>query len=133
MNKFERKMYYEKIISVLLALIMIFSTFAVSVSAVSNEKVKYPIIFIAGSSVDLVDGDQNPISTGFDVLTDDDEGDITTEDIVQKTMNVLLPSLPKAYPLINGIPTVKSFMRSLLPYLRKVSLTAMAIPNSAQV
>lgn len=88
----------KKIISVLLALIMVFSSFAVSASAASNKKVKYPIIFIAGSSVDLVDEDQNPISTGFDVLTDDDEGDLTKEDIISKIMNVMLPFVIEGLP-----------------------------------
>ena len=88
----------KKVISVLLAILMLFSTMAVSASAVANEKVKYPIIFIAGSSVDLVDGDQNPISTGFDVFTDDDEGDLTKEDIIQKVMNVLFPFIVEGLP-----------------------------------
>ena len=81
----------KKILSIILAAAMIFSTFAFSVSAATNEKVKYPIIFIAGSSVDLVDADQNPVSTGFDVFTDDDEGDLTKEDIIQKIVNILKP------------------------------------------
>lgn len=105
----------KKIISVLLALIMIFSTFAVSVSAVSNEKVKYPIIFIAGSSVDLVDENQNPISTGFDVLTDDDEGDMTKEVIIQKTMNVLLPFFTEGLPFDKWDTYGKKLYEELAP------------------
>lgn len=88
----------KKALSLILAVLMIFSCFAVSASAVTNEKVRYPIIFIAGSSVDLVDGDQNPISTGFDVLTDDDEGDMTKEDIIAKVMNVLKPFILEGLP-----------------------------------
>ncbi len=88
----------KKIVSFFLVLVLIFSVLSVSASAVSNARVKYPIIFIAGSSVDLVDADQNPISTGFDVLTDDDEGDLTKEDIIQKTMNVLLPFIAEGLP-----------------------------------
>ena len=88
----------KKVISVILVLIMTLSVFAVSASAASNERVKYPIIFIAGSSVDLVDEDQNPISTGFDVLTDDDEGDLTKDDIIQKVMNVLIPFITEGLP-----------------------------------
>lgn len=88
----------KKVMSLFLALVMIFSTFAVSVSAVANERVKYPIIFIAGSSVDLVDEDQKPISTGFDVLTDDDEGGFTKEQIIESVLNVILPLV------IEGIP-----------------------------
>lgn len=119
----------KKIISVLLALIMIFSTFAVSVSAVSNEKVKYPIIFIAGSSVDLVDGDQNPISTGFDVLTDDDEGDITKEDIVQKTMNVLLPFFTEGLPFDKWDTYGKKLYEELAPIFEEGQLDGNGNPK----
>ena len=88
----------KKIISVFLVLIMTLSVFAVPASAASTQKVKYPIIFIAGSSVDLVDENQNPISTGFDVLTDDDEGDLTKEDIISKVMNVMIPFVVEGLP-----------------------------------
>ncbi|MBO7318509.1 MAG: hypothetical protein J6V06_00630, partial [Clostridia bacterium] len=70
----------KKLISLSLVLIMLFAVMTPAASAVTNDRVKYPIIFIAGSSVDLVDGDQKPISTGFDVFTDDDEGDLTKDD-----------------------------------------------------
>ena len=112
----------KKIISVFLALTMIFSMFAVSASAATNEKVKYPIIFIAGSSVDLVDGDQNPISTGLDVLTDDDEGDITTEDIIQKTMNVLLPFFTEGLPFDKWDTYGKKLYEELAPIFEEGQL-----------
>ena len=81
----------KKLLSLILAAAMIFSSFAFSASAVTNERVKYPIIFIAGSSVDLVDADQNPVSTGFDVFTDDEDSGITKEDIIQKIVNIFKP------------------------------------------
>lgn len=88
----------KKIISIVLVLVMTLSVFAMPASAVSNKKVKYPIIFIAGSSVDLVDENQNPVSTGFDVLTDDDEGELTKEDIITKVMKVMLPFVLEGLP-----------------------------------
>ena len=88
----------KKALSLILAVLMVFSCFAVSASAVTNERDYYPIITIAGSSIDLVDGDQNPISTGFDVLTDDDEGDMTKEDIIAKVMKVLTPFILEGLP-----------------------------------
>jgi hypothetical protein len=88
----------KKLISLTLVLIMLFAVMAPVASAVTNDRVKYPIIFIAGSSVDLVDGDQNPISTGFDVLTDDDEGDLTKDDIIAKVMNVMIPFVVEGLP-----------------------------------
>ena len=88
----------KKLLSIILALTMVFSCFAVSASAVTNERDYYPIITIAGSSIDLVDGDQNPISTGFDVLTDDDEGDMTKEEIISKIMKVLTPFVLEGLP-----------------------------------
>ena len=112
----------KKIISVFLALTMIFSMFAVSASAAANEKVKYPIIFIAGSSVDLVDGNQKPISTGFDVLTDDDEGDTTTEDIIQKTMNVLLPFFTEGLPFDKWDTYGKKLYEELAPIFEEGQL-----------
>ena len=105
----------KKILSVFLALLMVFSTFAVSASAVTHEKVKYPIVFIAGSSVDLVDENQNPISTGFEVLTDDDEGDMTKEDIIQKTMNVLLPFFTEGLPFDKWDTYGKKLYEELAP------------------
>lgn len=89
----------KKTVSVLLALLMLCSMAVMPASAVQNKHEKCPVIFIAGSSVDLVDGDQNPISTGFDVLTDDDEGDgITKEKIIETTMNILLPFVMEGLP-----------------------------------
>ena len=88
----------KKALSIILTLIMVFSALAIPASAVTNEKVRYPIIFIAGSSVDLVDENQNPISTGFDVLTDDDEGELTKDDIIAKVMKVLTPFIVEGLP-----------------------------------
>lgn len=88
----------KKLVSLILAVLMVLSL-ATPAFAVTNEKIKYPIIFIAGSSVDLVDGEQNPISTGFDVLTDDDEGDLTRDDIINKVMNVMIPFVTEGLPM----------------------------------
>ncbi|MBQ6874173.1 MAG: hypothetical protein IJO24_07780 [Clostridia bacterium] len=82
----------KKVISVFLAVVMVFSVFAVTAAAATNAKVKYPIIFIAGSSVDLFDAEGNEISTGIEVLTDDDEGDgMGMDKIVETTVNILKP------------------------------------------
>lgn len=87
----------KKLISVFLVFVMAFSCLAVPASAAGNTKVKYPIIFIAGSSVDFVDAEGKEASVGFDVLKDDSDGGWTKEDIITKTMNVLIPFF------INGI------------------------------
>lgn len=105
----------KKIISVFLVLIMTLSVFAVPASAASLKRVKYPIIFIAGSSVDLVDENQNPISTGFDVLTDDDEGDLTKEDIISKVMNVMIPFVVEGLPFDKWDNYGKALYNELAP------------------
>ena len=88
----------KKLLSIILALTMVFSCFVVTASAVTNEKDYLPIITIAGSSIKFVDENQNPISTGFDVLTDDDEGDMTKEEIISKIMKVLTPFVLEGLP-----------------------------------
>lgn len=82
----------KKVLAVFLPLVMTFSAFAASAAA-ANARVKYPIIFIAGSSVDLVDADGNPVSTGIEVLTDDDDGGdgMGMDKIMEATMNILTP------------------------------------------
>ena len=123
----------KKFISLILAVLMIFSCFAVSASAVTNERDYYPIITIAGSSIDLVDGDQNPISTGFDVLTDDDEGDMTKEDIIAKVMKVLTPFILEGLPFDKWDNYGDALYEELAPFLKKVSLTVTVTQNSVQV
>lgn len=89
----------KKIVALLLTLLMLCSAFVLPASAATNVHQKMPIIFIAGSSVDLVDGDQNPISTGFEVLTDDDEGDgITKEKIIESAINIIMPFVLEGLP-----------------------------------
>lgn len=89
----------KKFMALLLTLLMLMGTAVLPASAAENKHEKCPIIFIAGSSVDLVDGDQNPISTGFDVLTDDDEGDgITKEKIVESAVNIIMPFVLEGLP-----------------------------------
>lgn len=89
----------KKIISVILAITMICALFIMPVSAAEGEKhEKCPIIMISGSSVDICDADGNVISTGFDVLTDDDEGDISTKDIIAAAMNIITPFVLEGLP-----------------------------------
>ena len=89
----------KKIIAIFLSLLMLCSVMAVPASAAAEKHEKTPIIFIAGSSVDICDADGNVISTGFDVLTDDDEGDgITKEAIIESAMNILLPFIMEGLP-----------------------------------
>ena len=89
----------KKIVALLLTLLMLMGAVVLPASAATNVHQKMPIIFIAGSSVDLVDGDQNPISTGFDVLTDDDEGDgITKEKIIESAINIIMPFVLEGLP-----------------------------------
>lgn len=89
----------KKFISLFLTLIMILGMFALPASAAGEEKhEKSPIIFIAGSSVDICDAEGNVISTGFDVLTDDDEGDISREKIIETTLNILKPFILEGLP-----------------------------------
>ncbi len=89
----------KKLIALILSALMLFGLFAAPVSAAGSEKhEKCPIIFIAGSSVDICDKDGNIISTGFDVLTDDDEGDMTEDDIMESVFNILLPFVIEGLP-----------------------------------
>ncbi len=89
----------KKLISVILAALMLSGTFVFSVSAAGTErKEKSPIIFIAGSSVDICDAEGNEISTGFEVLTDDDEGDMSTDKIIETAMNILKPFILEGLP-----------------------------------
>lgn len=89
----------KKLIAIILSTLMLFSVFAAPVSAASNEKhEKTPIIFIAGSSVDICDAEGNIISTGFDVLTDDDEGNMTEEDVIESMVNILIPFVLEGLP-----------------------------------
>ena len=89
----------KKTISLILSVVMLFTLFVIPVAAAENEKrEKCPIIFIAGSSIDICDADGNEISTGFDVLTDDDEGDMSTDAIVEAAMNIIKPFLLEGLP-----------------------------------
>lgn len=89
----------KKLTALFLALIMLCGVFAVPVTAAETEKhEKCPVIFIAGSSVDICDAEGNEISTGFDVLTDDEEGDFTKADVVESVVNILLPFVMEGLP-----------------------------------
>ena len=89
----------KKAIALVLSLVMLFSVCSVSVAAAEGEKLdRTPIIFIAGSSIDICDAEGNEISTGFDVLTDDDEGDITTEELLKTVLRILDPFILEGLP-----------------------------------
>lgn len=88
----------KKLTALFLAALMLCSIFSLPASAAAEKHVKCPVIFIAGSSVDICDAQGNEISTGFDVLTDDDEGDISKEDIIESTVNILLPFVMEGLP-----------------------------------
>lgn len=89
----------KKLTALFLAFIMICGVMVMPVSAASEKHEKTPIVFIAGSSVDICDAEGNEISTGFDVLIDDDEGDgITKEKIIESAMNILLPFILEGLP-----------------------------------
>ena len=84
----------KKSVSIVLALIMVFTMFSMPVSAATKEKhEKCPIIFIAGSSVDICDAEGNIIPTGFDVLTDDSGDGLSTDAIIESAKNILEPFL----------------------------------------
>ncbi len=89
----------KKTIALLLTMLMLLGAAAVPAFAANAEKhEKCPVIFIAGSSVDICDAEGNIISTGFDVLTDDDEGDMTKEDIIESVVNIMLPFVIEGLP-----------------------------------
>ncbi len=89
----------KKFTALFLSLLMICSIFVLPASALYEEKhEKTPIIFIAGSSVDICDAEGNEISTGFDVLTDDNEGDMSKEKIIETTINIIMPFILAGLP-----------------------------------
>ncbi len=84
----------KKSISIVLALVMVFTMFSMPVSAATEEKrEKCPIILISGSSVDICDAEGNIIPTGFDVLTDDSGDGLSTDAIIESAKNILEPFL----------------------------------------
>ena len=98
-NNYEEKYAMKKLISIILSVVMLFTMFAMPASAAEGEKrEKCPIIMISGSSIDICDADGNVISTGFDVLSDDDEGDMSTEDIIEAAMNIIKPFILEGLP-----------------------------------
>ncbi len=89
----------KKFISVLLSLLMVCSIVVFPAYAEGAEvKDKTPVIFIAGSSVDICDAKGNVISTGFDVLTDDSESSISKDKIIESSMNIILPFVLEGLP-----------------------------------
>lgn len=88
----------RKIIALMLSFVIILSAFALPVTAVTEVKEKCPIILIPGSSGAICNAEGQEISTGFDVVTDDDEGDMTTDKIMETVMNILKPFLLEGLP-----------------------------------
>lgn len=106
----------KKTISLILSVVMLFTLFVIPVAAAENEKrEKCPIIFIAGSSVDICDADGNVISTGFDVLTDDDEGDMSTDAIIEAAMNIIKPFILEGLPFDKWDNYGKALYEELAP------------------
>ncbi len=120
----------KKFTALLLTLLMLCSVVVLPASAVTNEHKKMPIIFIAGSSVDLVDGDQNPISTGFDVLTDDDEGEgYTKEQIIETAMNIIMPFVLEGLPKDKWDNYGKALYEELAPIFEEGQLDGNGNPK----
>ncbi len=91
----------KKLIAVMLSVLMIFGVFAVPASAAGEEKhEKCPVIFIAGTSISICDEDGNVIPTGFEVLTEDGNGEdtYTKEQIIETVINILLPFVAEGLP-----------------------------------
>ncbi len=91
----------KKTVSIFLTVFMLFELLVPSMGAVAAGEEKHeknPIIFIAGSSVDICNADGKVISTGFEVLTDDDEGDMTKEKIIESAVNIILPFVIEGLP-----------------------------------
>lgn len=90
----------KKILSLILVTVMLF-TVAVPAFAADSKAEKHeknPIISIAGSSIDICNADGEVISTGIEVLTDDDDGDITKEKVIESAVNILLPFVMEGLP-----------------------------------
>lgn len=106
----------KKITALFLSLLMVFGIFASTASAAATEKKeKSPIIFIAGSSIEICDAEGNEISTGFDVITDDDEGDMTTDKIIETAINILKPFLLEGLPFNKWDNYGKALYEELAP------------------
>ncbi len=85
----------KKIISVTLALIMLFAVMAPAASAADTYgEERLPIIYIRGNGEDLYDADNNLVAAELKDLSlggDDEEGGIDKEVIVETAVNILKP------------------------------------------
>ena len=92
----------KKLLSVFLAVLMIFSVFSLAAFAEDKEEkhVKCPVIFIAGTSIEICDAEGNVIPSGFEVLTAEDDGEdsYTKEQIIETVFNILLPFVSEGLP-----------------------------------
>lgn len=88
----------KKIIALVLSVLLTFSVFAMPVGAATSKHVKCPIIYISGSSIDICDADGNIISTGFDVLLDENEGGMSKEDLIKFVVEVSVPFILEGMP-----------------------------------
>lgn len=87
----------KKFISLLLVCVLAFGMLVIPAGAgEASVREKNPIIMISGSSIDICDAEGNIIPTGFDVLTDDDEGEdggLSTDAIIESAFNIIKPLL----------------------------------------
>lgn len=88
----------RKTLSLILSLLMLFSLVAPASAANDEKHDKTPIIFIAGSSVDICDAEGNVIPTGFDVITDGDGDTLTKDKIIETFVNISLPFVLEGLP-----------------------------------
>ncbi len=85
----------KKLISVLLATLMLFAVMTpVSAAAASESYEKCPMIYIRGNGAAMYTSDGEEILTGFDIFTSNsEESSFTKEQIIETSVNILLPFL----------------------------------------
>lgn len=110
----------KKLTAIALVFSLLFAVVALPVGAAETEKKDgNPIIFIAGSSIDICDADGKIIPTGFDVLTDDSEEDeedgISTDAIIESAMNILKPFVLQGLPFNKWDEYGKALYEELAP------------------
>lgn len=81
----------KKIIALFLSLVMLLGLAMPAVAAEAEQHEKNPIIFIAGSSINLFDSEGNPLGSGFDIFTNANSSEVTKEKIIETSLNILIP------------------------------------------